>query len=84
MNQITLLRRLPAVAYVEALLGVRMAALSDARRRGDAGASAIELAVITAVLVALAIGVTAVILKIVSHQCDVLNKAGAGNGGKCT
>lgn len=83
MNQLKLLRH-PAVGYARALLGLRLAALGQARRRGDVGASAIELAVITAVLVLLAVGVVAVIHAIVTRQChNIQTNAGGGGGGTC-
>ena len=39
---------------MRAFFGTRIARLSGARKRGDMGASAIELAIITAILVGLA------------------------------
>lgn len=47
--------------YFRALLGSHLSRLRAARRDSDRGASAIELAIITAVLVVLAIVVLAVI-----------------------
>ena len=44
----------PGFAYVRAFVGTRIARLSDASKRRDMGASAIELAIITAILVGLA------------------------------
>jgi Flp pilus assembly protein TadG len=47
--------------YLRALLGTHVSKLRAARRHSDRGASAIELAIITAVLVVLAIVVLTVI-----------------------
>jgi Flp pilus assembly pilin Flp len=56
--------------YFRAFLGTHMAKLRAARRDGDRGASAIELAIITAVLVVLAIVVLAVIDKFVRSNAS--------------
>src|SRR5262245_46790821 len=47
----------PEITYLRAFAGTRIARLCDARKRRDVGASAIELAIITAILVGLAITV---------------------------
>jgi Flp pilus assembly pilin Flp len=73
----------PAVRYARALLALRLAALADTRRQRDLGASAIELAVITAILVLLAVGVVAVIHAIVTTQCNNIQTNAGGGGGKC-
>lgn len=78
---------LPMVGYARALLGQRLEAFREARSNGDVGASAIELAVITAVLVAVAFGVVMVIEHIVSSKCqDIINGSGVdgGTAGSCT
>jgi hypothetical protein len=56
------------VLYFRTFLGVHTSRLRQAMRAGDRGASAIELAVITAVLVALAITILVIIQKFVDTQ----------------
>jgi Flp pilus assembly protein TadG len=56
--------------YFRAFLDMHVAKLRAARRAGDRGASAIELAIITAVLVVLAIVVLAVIDKFVRSNAS--------------
>jgi hypothetical protein len=74
----------PAVRYARAVLALHLVMLGQARRRRDLGASAIELAVITAILVLLAVGVVAVIHAIVSNQCNkIIANSGGGAGGSC-
>ena len=51
--------------YLRAFLGTRVAALRDG---GDRGASAVELAVITAVLVALAVLILGIIVTFAKNQ----------------
>ena len=51
--------------YLRAFLGTRLAA---AREDGDRGASAVELAVITAVLVALAVLILGIIVTFAKNQ----------------
>jgi hypothetical protein len=60
-------------AYVRAFFGTRIARLSDARKRWDAGASAIELAIITAILVGLAATVLVIIYNIVTSRASQIN-----------
>jgi hypothetical protein len=60
-------------AYVRTFLGIRIARLSDARKRQDAGASAIELAIITAILVGLAATVLVIIYNIVTSRASQIN-----------
>lgn len=60
-------------AYVRALAGTRMARFSDARKRQDVGASAIELAIITAILVGLAATVLVIIYNIVNSRASQIN-----------
>ena len=45
----------PVSGYVRAFLGVHLAALRAARREQDRGASAVELAVITAMILVVAV-----------------------------
>ena len=47
--------RAPLVDYTRAFIGMHISRLRDAKQRSDAGASAMELAIITAVVVAFAI-----------------------------
>ena len=61
------------LAYVRAFFGIRIARLSDARKRHDAGASAIELAIITAILVGLAATVLVIIYNIVNSRASQIN-----------
>ena len=56
------------VQFVRAVLGTRIARLAEARRSRDVGASAIELAIITAILVGLAAAVLAIIIPIVTNR----------------
>jgi hypothetical protein len=58
----------PLAVYVDALFGTRIARLRAAAKNGDAGASAIELAIITAILVLLAVGVLIVIQQVVLQR----------------
>jgi hypothetical protein len=62
-----------ALAYARAFLGIRTARLSDARKRHDLGASAIELAIITAILVGLAATVLIIIFHIVTSRANQIN-----------
>jgi hypothetical protein len=63
----------PEFAYVRAFFGTRIARLSDARKRQDVGASAIELAIITAILVGLAATVLVIIYNIVTSRTNQIN-----------
>jgi len=63
----------PELAYVRAFFGIRIARLSDARKRHDVGASAIELAIITAILVGLAVTVLVIIENIVTSRASQIN-----------
>jgi Flp pilus assembly protein TadG len=66
-----------AVGYLRAVLGTRFARLAEARRSGDRGASAIELAIITAVLVGLAVVVLLIINTVVRQRAqDISNQNG--------
>jgi hypothetical protein len=66
-------RGYPEFAYVRAFVGTRIARLSDARKRQDVGASAIELAIITAILVGLAATVLVIIYNIVTSRANQIN-----------
>jgi len=63
----------PEIAYARAFFGTRIARLSDARKRHDVGASAIELAIITAILVGLAVTVLVIIENIVTSRASQIN-----------
>jgi hypothetical protein len=65
--------RQAVLAYARALLGTRSARLGDARKRHDLGASAIELAIITAILVGLAATVLIIIFHIVTSRANQIN-----------
>jgi Flp pilus assembly protein TadG len=76
MNGLTQLTSL-AVHYVRTVVGARLTRFAEARQRGELGASAIELAIITAVLVALAVAIVAIISNVVQSKCQTI----AGQGG---
>lgn len=61
-------RRDPALAWLGALIGTHSAQLRAAVRERDRGASAIELAIITAVLVALAAAILTIIVTFAKNQ----------------
>jgi Flp pilus assembly pilin Flp len=61
------------VQFVRAVLGMRIARFQEARRHRDAGASAIELAIITAILVGLAVAVLIVVTNVVTTRKDQIN-----------
>jgi hypothetical protein len=63
----------PELAYVRAFAGTRIARLNDASKRRDLGASAIELAIITAILVGLAVAVLVIINTIVTNRANEIN-----------
>jgi Flp pilus assembly pilin Flp len=63
-----ILDRNSAAGYVRALVGLHAARLQEARQRQDAGASAIELAIITAILVGLAVAVLVVVTQVVNTR----------------
>ncbi|MEU5883147.1 hypothetical protein [Spirillospora sp. NPDC047279] len=60
----------PTIAYLRALLGVR---LDEARDETDKGASAIEWAIITALLAGIAIAIGAVILTKIRDKANSIN-----------
>jgi Flp pilus assembly protein TadG len=64
--------------FVRAALGGRIARFQEARRRRDAGASAIELAIITAILVGLAVAVLVIVTNVVTTRSNQIN---TNNGG---
>jgi Flp pilus assembly protein TadG len=54
--------------YVTALFSVHRTRLAQARTRGDAGASAVELAIITALILAIAAGLLFAIQQFVTTE----------------
>jgi hypothetical protein len=66
------------VQFVRAVLGRRIAMFQEARRHRDVGASAIELAIITAILVGLAVAVLIVVTNVVTTRKNQIN---SNNGG---
>lgn len=61
--------------YLRTVLGTRLVRLREARATGDRGASAVELAIITAVI----LGIAAIILAAIN--IFVKNESGKINGG---
>ena len=59
--------------YLTALLSARKAKLAQARARGDLGASAVELAIITAVILGIAVALLAVIKTFVSSESSQIH-----------
>lgn len=54
--------------YLRAFLSARRTKLAEARQNGDRGASAVELAIITAVILGIAVALLAVIKTFVSSE----------------
>jgi len=72
------------IRYLRALLASRTARLRRAARSSDRGASAIELAIITAVLVGLAVIILTIIYNFATSQANTITThtiPGGGNGG---
>jgi len=73
-----------AARYLSTFLGAHMARLRAALKARDRGASAVELAVITAVLVGLAVAILAIVVTFANKQgtaiqgTNVPNPAGGG------
>lgn len=63
----------PELVYLRALTGSRVDALRKARARRDLGASAIELAIITAILAIIAVGLVAIIRAVVSRYSSSIS-----------
>ncbi len=66
------------IDYVRAFLGVHFARFQSARQRQDTGASAIELAIITAIVVLLAGVVLAVVAAVVRGRSGDITKNNTG------
>ncbi len=60
--------RAPLVDYTRAFIGMHISRLRDAKQRSDAGASAMELAIITAVVVAFAIFVLLAVKTVIDQR----------------
>jgi Flp pilus assembly pilin Flp len=77
--------RSPAGSYLQAFLGAHAARVRRHWADGERGASAVELAVITGVLVIMAVGILALIWKEVNTGQNNIQQtiptAPAGNGG---
>ncbi len=66
-----------AFRYLRTVLSAHTFRLTEARRAKDRGASAIELAIITAVVVGLAIAVLVVVTQVVQQrQAQITNQNG--------
>jgi multisubunit Na+/H+ antiporter MnhC subunit len=65
--------RYPQLEYARAFFGLRVARFRAARSQHDAGASAIELAIITAIVVGLAAVVLIVVTNIVNNRTNEIN-----------
>ena len=63
-------------AYMRTVLGRRLARLSEARAAQDRGASAVELAIITAVILVIAGIILAAIKTFVTNQSGQINGGG--------
>ena len=59
--------------YVAAMLSTHRVRFAQARRRGDAGASAVELAIITAVILGIAVALLAVIRIFVNSESSQIH-----------
>jgi hypothetical protein len=68
----------PRADYLRALMGTRVTRFRRARLERDAGASAIELAIITAVIVGLAVVVLVIVTNVVNNRA---NEISTNNGG---
>jgi Flp pilus assembly pilin Flp len=80
MNRFTgLLDADPYAAYARTLLAIRFSELRKKMDRRDVGASAIELAVITAIIAVLAMTIAVLIEKVVNSKKAAINSVG-GNG----
>jgi hypothetical protein len=60
-------------AYLQALLSTRWAKLAQARARGDVGASAVELAIITAMILGIALGLLIAIRQFVKTESNSIH-----------
>lgn len=63
----------PRADYLRAFTGTRVTRFRQARRQRDMGASAIELAIITAIIVGLAVVVLLVVTNVVQTRSNEIN-----------
>lgn len=70
---LTNLTHSPQAEYLRAFMGIRLIRFRQARRCRDAGASAIELAIITAIIVGLAVVVLLVVTNVVNNRSTEIN-----------
>jgi multisubunit Na+/H+ antiporter MnhB subunit len=81
----TMFRMLEGTGYLRALVAGHATTLRRALREKDRGASAIELAIITAVLVGLAVLILTIIYNFAQGQANTITThtipGGGGNGG---
>ena len=63
----------PRADYLRALMGTRVTRFRRALSQRDAGASAIELAIITAVIVGLAVVVLVIVTNVVNNRANQIN-----------
>lgn len=74
MNRFTgLLDADPYATYAKTLLAIRFSELRKKMDRGDAGASAIELAVITAIIAVIALAIAILIRNVVNSKKAAIN-----------
>jgi Flp pilus assembly pilin Flp len=67
-------------SQVRAVLAFRAGALRTALRDGERGASAVELAIITAIILGIAVALLAVINTFVTDQSNVIKQNDPGAG----
>jgi hypothetical protein len=72
MNRITRHLDSPAEVYFRALLAARLAELRKKVSRGDLGASAIELAIITAIIGGVAVMLAILIQSVVNKKAAII------------
>ncbi|HEY1917989.1 MAG TPA: hypothetical protein VGH27_20645 [Streptosporangiaceae bacterium] len=73
MSKITGLSESPYGSYARALLTARMAELRKHAAEHDVGASAIELAIITAIIGAVALALALIIQNVVNSKSSVIS-----------
>jgi hypothetical protein len=76
MKKITGIAQAPALDYAGTLLAARVAELRRKVSAGDAGASAIELAIITALIGAVALALALIIVHVVDTRGQSINNLG--------
>lgn len=73
MKRVTGIAQAPALDYAGTVLAARLAELRRAFSRGDLGASAIELAVITAIIAVAAVALAVIIQSVVARKGAIIN-----------